>query len=161
MTASRLFAQIGRTALIAWYFGRLLLIFSAGLSASCGMHPVFAEVETKAGVHERKVVLDEDFSGIAEVVVRERIEVRLKALLGAGYSWSLESPIGATVRYIGTTIEVETSHAGVGGQLNTQVFSFEAIEAGTAALRFVYRQPWLKTTESDRRLVIVITVRDT
>jgi predicted secreted protein len=120
----------------------------------------FAQGEVKT---EKRplIVLDETSSRIVEVSVGDRIEVRLKASLGAGYSWSVENLTGDSTEYLGTRIEqANAKQSGVGGQIGLQVFSFQANSVGSTELGFVYRQPWLRSSESDRRLSFTVNTRD-
>lgn len=91
------------------------------------------------------------------LVVGQRFTVRLSAQLGAGWSWSLAAPPGDSVRLVaGGT---EPSADALDGAANVQVFTFEAVAAGEAQLRFSYRRPWLD--DPPRQTVThVVTVRE-
>jgi predicted secreted protein len=145
---------------------RLVGLFMAGvLSAmwvNCSAETAFAQGNTKETITDKRpLVLDETFSGIVEASVGDRIEIRLKALLGAGYSWSVEDFKDESAKYIGTRIEAaDGRQAGVGGQINWQVFSFQATKVGAAEFRFIYHRPWLRPSESDRRLSFNVSIQD-
>jgi predicted secreted protein len=162
MIGIKQFARTRKLKAEIFFCRRLLLISAASLvSATLLKHNVETAVAQPSSKSALSVlVLDENFTGIAEVTIEERVDIRLKALLGAGYSWSLEGLTGESAMLLGSKIEEsDTKQPGVGGQGNWQVFSFEAIKVGTAQIRFIYHQPWLKPTDSDRRLSFTLNVQ--
>jgi predicted secreted protein len=165
MISKRRFARIKRLKAEIFFCRRFILIFGTSLfGAILLMHnvePALAQASRTLVTDGRILVLDENFTGIAKVAIEERIDIRLKALLGAGYSWSLEGLTGESAILLGSKIEdADIKQPGVGGQSNWQVFSFEAIKVGTTQVRFIYRQPWLKPADSDRRLSFTLSVQE-
>jgi predicted secreted protein len=147
---SKKLAWSGSVCILVALFGALSLVVSAS-----------TQERTKEKIENHPIVLDESSSGITDVSLGDEIEVCLMAALGAGYSWSLESVAGDAAKYVGTQVQSVNADkaSGVGGQMNRQVFLFQATSIGTATLTFVYRRPWLKSSEPDRRLVFTIAVR--
>jgi predicted secreted protein len=129
-----------------------------------GKQSATAQVETIHTVVDaaRLVVLDETFSGIARISTRQQVNIRLKASLGAGFSWNLEGIGGDSVSYLGTKIESANAQqgGGVGGQMSYQVFSFAATKAGTVEIKFLYHRPWLKPTDTDRRISFHLDIQE-
>jgi predicted secreted protein len=135
---------------------------SAQWIKGCCAEPTLAQAEIgNADSDKDRIVLDENITGVAHASLNEHVDVRLKALLGAGYSWSLEGLRGEAVKLLDTKVEEnDTKQLGVGGQSNWQVFSFEAVKIGTVELRFLYHRPWEKPAETDRRLSFTLIVQE-
>lgn len=137
------------------------VLFAASLAFSLTYDAALGETARKQKGENHTVLFDESSSAANDVSLGDQIVVRLKAALGAGYSWSVESLRGDAAKYVGTQVQSSSTedHAGVGGQLNWQLFQFQTTNVGKETLTFVYRRPWLPVSESYRRLVFVITVR--
>jgi predicted secreted protein len=156
--------SLGTKEVKSFVSSRRVIVLTAGLIVA--MQPfdgkqllfILADSNSPTAANSR-VVLDEA-SPRADVAPGDRIEIRLKAALGAGFSWSLETPTSdSAVKYLDTTIEPSGfSRPGVGGQQSTQVFLFEAVHLGVSALKFIYYRPWLKPTESDKRVLFTVAV---
>lgn len=86
-------------------------------------------------------VLDESTAAPATVTVGGRVQIRLRAQFGTGYSWALQGPPPPALKSLGDQIEHPAGPPKEGG-FDVQVFSFEAVSPGTARLDFVYRRPF-------------------
>jgi len=101
------------------------------------------------------IVLDESSSGSVGLAVGRRLEIRLKAQLGAGFSWNLDGSGGTAVKLLGERLDpLGTAE----GSPSVQVFTFEAAAPGEAHLTFAYRRPWLKTQPPAKLLTFIVRV---
>jgi len=86
------------------------------------------------------------------MTVGERLEVRLGAASGTGYSWTLAGPVPANMQMTsddpaGAVRPAEGAEGRPGGPSWT-VFGMNAVAQGTASFRFVLARPW----ENDGRV---------
>lgn len=102
-----------------------------------------------------RVTLDES-SDRASVTVGQRFEVRLKAQLGAGFSWSPRSDVPG-LKLVATSVLSANGGPKVGG-VETQVFVYEATAPGEAKLDFAYRRPWMKDSPPDKTMSFVVGI---
>lgn len=102
------------------------------------------------------VVLDESTTTPATVAIGGRLQVRLRAQFGTGYSWALQSPPPA-LKSLGDQIEHPAGPPKEGG-FDFQVFSFEAVSPGMARLDFVYRRPFGPQDPSARHAIFDVKV---
>lgn len=126
-------------------FGRLIYCIAAGVAimlaaAAAERSGVTVGVAwAQAGMKDRQVtVLDESFSGVAEVTVSGRLEIRLKARVSAGMIWSLDKSATSAVKFVGDRLEPTGA---LEGSPSIQVFVFEGVLPGDARLTFRYGRP--------------------
>ncbi len=131
----------------------------AGLTqaTSAGAAPAVAEARSPMAGFVT-VVLDETSVGEARVRVGDRVEVRLKAQFGTGFSWAAAGPAPAPLKPAGEAVEPAEAPQPPEGGYETQVFSFEAVTPGEARLDFVYRRPWLPDDPANRHATFAVTV---
>lgn len=103
---------------------------------------------------EAAIVLDQEKPS-AEARVGDRIDVRLKAQFGTGFSWALLE-VPPTLRKVGETME--SANSDVEGGWEVQVFAFQAAAPGDARLEFGYRRPWETTKPPKQTAVFDITI---
>jgi len=93
-----------------------------------------------------------------EMMVGERLEVRLGAYAGTGFSWSLAGPVPANMQMTtgdpaGKTEPVAGTKARPGGA-TMSTFGMTAVAQGDAKMRFVLMRPW----ETDGKREVARTV---
>ncbi len=123
----------------------LLAAVAASGMIAAGTSPVPAAatpLRLAANTQGAMIVLDESSAGPATLAVGGRLEVRLRAQLGAGFSWALRSPLPPMLKSLGEKIEPRGAGSPPEGGSDTQVFSFEAVASGSARLEFAYRRPF-------------------
>lgn len=102
------------------------------------------------------ILTEADARRTVEINVNAAIEIRLKAQLGTGYSWSLETPPKAGFHTVDApTISNET----IPGGWQYQIFAFVGSEPGRYPITFAYRQPWTDSKAEERRISFHIVVR--
>ena len=94
-----------------------------------------------------------------DVSISTRIEVRLPAILGAGYSWMMHPLSGDIVTFAGE----ESARRGPGdpnldGAPDVQIFRFTAKRLGVANLTFDYRQPFDHTARPSKTYAVSVRV---
>jgi inhibitor of cysteine peptidase len=104
------------------------------------------------------LVLDETSSGAAQAAVGSRVEVRLKAQFGTGFSWALSRATETVVKPAGEAVLPAAAGQTPEGGFETQVFTFEAVAPGEAQLEFVYRRPWLPNDPANKHVSFFVTV---
>ena len=90
-----------------------------------------------------------------EMKVGERLEVRLGAYGGTGYSWALAGPVPATMQMTsadpaGAVAPAKDAAAAPGrvGGATVTTFGMNAVAQGEARLRFVLARPWEKGADA-------------
>jgi predicted secreted protein len=97
------------------------------------------------------VVVDETTAETVEAALGQEIHVRLRAQMGAGFSWALSGISGSGVELIGSFVESKPSDAApVENAVDIQVFRLRASGPGDSVAHFVYRRPWLTETPAKR-----------
>jgi predicted secreted protein len=141
----------------------LVFMMALAVEAASAMVPVTLRTAMQndspspAAASGSTVMLDEQTSGGATVSTGARLQVRLRAQLGAGYSWSLVGAPPPTLKMLGERIERPPGPPAEGGH-DLQVFSFEAIGPGPARLDFVYRRPFGPQDQAARHVIFDIVV---
>jgi predicted secreted protein len=136
---------------------------AAALVAGAGADPAPAEAPLvladtqNAMTQTAAAVLDESSAG-AEVKVGDRVEVRLKAQFGTGFSWALAKPPETALRPLGDAVVPAEGEPAPEGGYEIQVFTFEAAAAGETELDFVYRRPWQPNDPSNKHVTFVVKV---
>lgn len=102
------------------------------------------------------ITLSEHSTG-AELHVGDRLEVRLSAQLGSGWSWQPPASVGPTLRLVGNT--QTTGGTPSEGGTDLQVFAFEAAARGAFDLVFVYVRPFVSGDPPKKRASYRIQVR--
>ncbi|MGE5619800.1 MAG: protease inhibitor I42 family protein [Sphingomonadaceae bacterium] len=98
-----------------------------------------------------------------KVKVGERFDVVLKSNPTTGFKWELSWPPNeSVVKLVGSTVRVQTSSPGqppVAGAPAEEVWTFEAVNPGNAAIGFSYRRPWESEPPAQRHTVAVVVQR--
>jgi predicted secreted protein len=99
------------------------------------------------------------------MTVGERLEIRLGASAGTGYSWMLAGPVPANMQMTsgdkaGAVAPQEGTEPRPGGPTWT-VFGMNAVAQGEASLRFVLVRPWEKESRVPpaREVEVTVTVK--
>ena len=85
------------------------------------------------------------------------LEVRLDSAPGTGYRWETAVQEPSPLRLIETRYVPLADDKRVGGQ-QTQLFRFEAAQAGEAELKLQYRRPWERDTPPVRTWSLTVVV---
>ena len=100
-----------------------------------------------------------------EMTVGERLEIRLGASAGTGYSWTLAGPVPANMQMTsgdkaGAVAPQEGTEPRPGGPTWT-VFGMNAVAQGEASLRFVLVRPWENESRVPpaREVEVTVTVK--
>ena len=100
-----------------------------------------------------------------EMAVGERLEIRLGASAGTGYSWTLAGPVPANMQMTsgdkaGAVAPQEGAEPRPGGPTWT-VFGMNAVAQGEASLRFVLVRPWENESRVPpaREVEVTVTVK--
>lgn len=98
-----------------------------------------------------------------EMTVGERLEVRLGAFAGTGYSWTLAGPIPANMQMTtadpaGSTAPAAGTEGRAGGPTWT-VFGMNAVAQGEAQLRFALVRPWENDAKVPPAREVEVTVK--
>jgi predicted secreted protein len=102
------------------------------------------------------VTLTEADAGVPrEVGIGATVEIRLRAQLGTGYSWSLEAPNELGFHPVKAP---SVSGGTLPGGWQDQIFTFSASEPGHYRISFAYRQPWTDSKTAQRRIYFDIIV---
>lgn len=93
-----------------------------------------------------------------EMMVGERLEVRLGAYAGTGFSWSIAGPVPANMQMTtadpaGITEPLDRKNPRPGGA-TMSTFGMTAVAQGDAKMRFVLMRPW----ETDGKREVARTV---
>jgi len=83
----------------------------------------------------------------------ETLDIVLKALPGAGYTWKVESGYEAILELIGTSWEPLGQQMGAPSD---QRFTFRAVHRGSALVRFTYGREWEHTHQREQTIPIVV-----
>jgi inhibitor of cysteine peptidase len=89
------------------------------------------------------VLTDADNGKTCELATGEKLEVRLEAQLGTGYSWRPQKPDERVLQPLGERSIEAPREPKLGGK-ELQVFRYEAKAAGEVTLLFEYVRPWEK-----------------
>ena len=139
---------------------RLGAIVSIGIVLLvCGIYGVHRSTFAGGLGSEMTVVASEDWNGqVVKLRLGDRLEVRLPAQLGTGYSWNLHTPAHTSL----VLEKTEIAHAGQAkpGATDVQVFRFTAQSAGSTTLALGYRRPWERKREPERLFQLEIVVVD-
>ncbi|MCP4132888.1 MAG: protease inhibitor I42 family protein [bacterium] len=142
------------------------LLVLLGMVPACATTPVVSVTEAANG---NKI----------EVPAGKVFEVRLKAMLTTGYSWTLVSKnkelemVGKPVVITATAEKDEaadkkgnkdskTDKNGdikLGADADTQVFLFKAVAVGETTLNFDYVQPWDKKAGAKKKYSLIVVVK--
>jgi inhibitor of cysteine peptidase len=138
--------------------GMMALLLAA---EALGFAPNSAGTSTEAPAVIRvaegnRVTLDES-SDRASLTVGQRFEIRLKAQLGAGFSWSPQRPDVPGLKLLATSVLPSKNGPMVGG-VETQVFAYEATAPGEVKLDFAYRRPWMKDSPPDKTMSFLVRI---
>jgi predicted secreted protein len=132
-------------------------------TAASGMAPSHTKISVPSDMSpltpaadEPVIVLDESTTATATVTVGGRVQIRLRAQFGTGYSWALQSS-PPTLKSRTDQIE-QTGGPPRDGGSDIQVFSFEAASSGTARLDFVYRRPFAPNDPSAKHATFEIRI---
>ena len=103
-----------------------------------------------------KVELTEKDNGSrVQLEVGEDLVLRLEAIPGAGYIWSVTVDIGRILSPVGEPV-FERRDPGLMGGVEYQVFTYKVISAGTLPLRYEYRRPWEKQKPPEREFTVTL-----
>jgi inhibitor of cysteine peptidase len=139
----------------SFFFLALVLFALGGLAAACG-----DDDDDTANFPSEVQLADEDNGSSVQLAQGGKLIVALASNPTTGYSWSVgESSDAALVlqgepQYVpaGSTTPV----AGAGG---TEVFTFEAQDAGTANLVLEYRRPFEPDAAPEQTFSVTVEIR--
>ena len=106
----------------------------------------------------------EDADDGTDVTLRtgDELVVKLEVQGGTGYSWQVVDDANGTLELQGepTTEQADEAEDGAAivGGVETQVFTFEAVESGTGTLNLEYKRSWETTAPAERTWAAEITV---
>lgn len=83
------------------------------------------------------------------VKISNHFDIKLPAVLGTGFSWSLKDSAYDQHLSLDTTYVV-TDPSGQEGAKELQVFQFTGHTKGTTTLHFTYARPWKKDDEANK-----------
>jgi predicted secreted protein len=112
--------------------------------------PVAGEMNVDASYNGSEVALE----------VGDNLIVTLDSNATTGYSWNLSSVSDTAViqKVSDEYITPEPTEPPVVGQGGQEVWTFEALTAGTAAISMIYIQPWETEAEPAETFDITVTV---
>ena len=100
-----------------------------------------------------------------QMTVGERLEVRLGAYAGTGYSWTLSGPVPAVMQATGRdpagAVSSASNDGRVGGPTVT-TFGMTAVGQGQARMRYELARPWERTPDgarAARTVEVIVDVR--
>jgi predicted secreted protein len=97
-----------------------------------------------------------------EMEVGQRLEIRLGASAGTGFSWQMAGPAPAVMSLQTTdpagTVTPVAGEAGRPGGGTVTTFAMTAVAQGDAQLRFVLARPWEKGVSPARVVDVAVTV---
>lgn len=100
-----------------------------------------------------------------QMTVGERLEVRLGAYAGTGYSWTLLGPVPAVMQPTGSdpmgAVAPASTDGRVGGATMT-TFGMTAVGQGEARMRYELARPWERTPDGGkaaRAVEVIVEVR--
>lgn len=128
---------------------RLLFVLLAG----CGAAEPMAGPESREGALTTPEAAPERTE--RKAAVGDIVEIRLPALVGAGFSWQ-PGPLPAGIEPVDS--RVESRGGAADGAVDIQIFRFRAVAPGRAAIRFDYRRPWLRDQPSVRSVTRIVQV---
>jgi predicted secreted protein len=128
---------------------------AGGACASDAPSPPPAEAEGSAATEGDTAIVLDQANTRGEAHVGDRIEIRLNAQFGTGFSWGLREG-SALLHTQGETME--SAHSDIEGGWEVQVFAFEAAAPGEARVEFGYRRPWEATKPPKETAVFEITI---
>jgi predicted secreted protein len=129
----------------------------SGAGAVASGMAVLSSVERHSMAGDVVVVLG-DTPADCEITIGERLQVRLPAQLGAGFSWSIGGSLPAALRLVNEKTE-RSSSAQLEGGIDIQVFTFEAVALGEGQLTFIYRRPFLQDEPPRKSVAHTVVVR--
>jgi len=94
-----------------------------------------------------------------QVTVGQNFVISLESNPTTGYSWELTGPLPAWLELIGTEYIPTPTDPPMVGSGGTEEWTFRANAAGTAAITFVYRQPWATNEPPALQKTFVIVAR--
>jgi inhibitor of cysteine peptidase len=118
--------------------------------------PSTTPTPTVAGVN----VDDSDSGGEKTLAVGDLLIVTLDSNATTGYSWNLSEISGvAVIQYISDEyVAPEQTDPPLMGQGGQEVWTFEALAAGTAAISMRYIQPWMPDADPAETFDITVIV---
>ena len=119
---------------------------------------VLASSSWSADVNTPRVatVTESDRHSKVEIRVGQELRVELRAQLGTGYSWQVDSD--STDLLVQKASRSESSTA-LPGKPEMQVIVLKAIHAGHGTLKLDYRRPWEKDVAPTKTFVLYVTVK--
>ena len=89
-----------------------------------------------------------------------QLEIRLPAMLGSGFSWSM-TPLAGSVLKPGQqgSMARGPNDPNLDGSPDVQFFCFTAVHAGSETLTFDYRQPFDRKAPPSKAYRVTITVK--
>jgi predicted secreted protein len=143
--------------------GASVLVLAAGALAACeapqqaSNGALVFQVANESGQATQPKALK------GEMEVGQRLEVRLGANAGTGFSWQMAGPAPAVMSLQSTdpagVVAPVAGEAGRPGGGTVTTFAMTAIAQGEAQLRFVLARPWEKGVAPARVVDVAITVK--
>jgi predicted secreted protein len=87
------------------------------------------------------------------VHVGDKLIVRLEAIPGAGFSWSVIGDVGGVLSQSGEPVFERSGERLMGG-VEQQVFTFQVKSKGVLKLQLEYRRPWEKAGAANKSFSI-------
>ncbi len=119
------------------------------------------EVPAESGDGSSRAAATKEVRG--RMTVGERLEVRLGAYAGTGYSWTLSGPVPAVMQVTGAdpagAVASTATDGRVGGPTMT-TFGMTAVGQGEARMRYELARPWERTPDGARAVRTVEVVVD-
>lgn len=139
------------------------LLLAAGVLAGCEAPQrasdgaLVFQVANESGEARQPKVLK------GEMEVGQRLEVRLGANAGTGFSWQMAGPAPAVMNLQSTdpagVVAPVAGEAGRAGGGTVTTFAMTAVAQGDAQLRFVLARPWEKGVAPARVVDVAVTVK--
>ena len=110
-------------------------------------------------VDDRDVTVTERNNGqTIPIPLHGTLVVGLKSQLGTGYGWQVLKIEGRRLKLLGEP-ELESSPAGRPGEVEHQVFRFQALRTGISTLVLGYVRPWEKNVQPSKTFRLKVRVR--
>lgn len=137
-----------------------VIIFLAAVAlAGCGSGESGTTAGGGTGASGKDVVtIDEQAAGTSvNLKVGQTLQMVLEGNPTTGYEWTLEPPMGTSLKEGGVKVQPVTSDTNVVGAPSTYTFSFTAEQPGSTDLNFLYKRSW-ESSADDKTVTVTVAV---